>query len=45
MKRSIITITDDGAGIADGDYSMTCIADGAGVHPEYYGLEMVVAKG
>ncbi len=81
MKRSIITITDEGAivaprdlgavrmsigeiasllgvfypttkrhiraieksGIADGDYSMTCIADGAGVHPEFYGLEMLAA--
>ncbi len=81
MKRSIITITDEGAivapvhlhrvrmtigeiaallgayyqtvkrhiraieksGIADGDYRMTCIADGHGVHPEFYGLEMVVA--
>ncbi len=31
------------AGIADGDYSMTCIADGHSVHPEYYGLEMVAA--
>jgi hypothetical protein len=31
------------AGIADGDYRMTCIVDMAGVHPEYYGLEMIVA--
>jgi hypothetical protein len=31
------------AGIADGDYKMTCIVDGANVHPEYYGLEMIAA--
>ncbi len=81
MKRTIITITDEGAivapqnphrvrmtigeiaallglyyqtakrhiraieksGIADGDYRMTCIADGHGIHPEYYGLEMITA--
>ncbi len=81
MKRSIITITDEGAivapahshrvrmtvgeiaallgiyhptakrhiraiekaGIADGDYSMTCIADGETAHPMYYGLEMIAA--
>ncbi len=30
-------------GIADGDYSMTCVADRHGVHPEFYGLEMVAA--
>ena len=40
-KRHIRAI--EKAGIADGDYSMTCIADGHGVHPEYYGLEMVAA--
>ena len=81
MKRSIITITDDGAviapqnpnrvrmtigeiaallgvsyqtakrhiraieksGIADGDYSMTCIAEGTTARPMYYGLEMITA--
>ena len=31
------------AGIADGDYSMTCIADGNGIHPEFHGLEMITA--
>ena len=40
-KRHIRAI--ERAGIADGDYWMTCIADGHGVHPEFYGLEMVVA--
>ncbi len=40
-KRHTRTI--EKSGIADGDYSMTCIADGYGVHPEFYGLEMVVA--
>ncbi len=40
-KRHIRAI--EKAGIADGDYRMTCIADGAGVHPEYYGLEMITA--
>ena len=40
-KRHIRAI--ERAGIADGDYRMTCVADGAGVHPEYYGLEMVAA--
>ncbi len=81
MKRSIITITDDGtivapknprrirmtigeiaallgayyqtakrhiraiekSGIADGDYRMTCIAEGTTAHPMYYGIEMVAA--
>ena len=40
-KRHIRAI--EKAGIAGGDYSMTCIADGHGVHPEYYSLEMVAA--
>ncbi len=40
-KRHIRAI--EKSGIADGDYRMTCIADGHGVHPEFYGLEMVVA--
>ncbi len=81
MKRSIITITDEGAivapiypnrvrmtigevaallglyyptakrhiraiekaGIADGDYSMTCVSEGTTVHPMFYGLAMIVA--
>ena len=40
-KRHIRAI--ERAGIADGDYSMCCVADGHGVHPEFYGLEMVAA--
>ena len=40
-KRHICAI--EKAGIVNGDYSMTCIADGHGVHPEFYGFEMVVA--
>ncbi len=81
MKRSIITITDEGTiiapahlhgvrmtigeitallgvyyptakrhiraiekvGIAQGDYTMCCVADGHGVHPEFYGLDMITA--
>ncbi len=31
------------AGIAQGDYTMCCVADRHGVHPEFYGLGMVVA--
>jgi len=31
------------AGIADGDHKMTCIVDVTGVHPEYFGIEMIVA--
>jgi hypothetical protein len=38
-KRHIRAI--EKSGIADGDYSMTCIAEGMGVHPEFYGLEMI----
>ncbi len=40
-KRHIRTI--EKAGIADGDYSMTCIADGTTAYPIYYGLEMIAA--
>jgi hypothetical protein len=40
-KRHVRAI--ETAGIADGDYKMTCIASGLGVHPEYYGLEMIAA--
>ncbi len=78
MKRSIITITDEGAiivpgrarmtigeiadllgiyyqtakrhiraiekaGIAEGDYKMTCIAEGVTAYPIYYGLDMITA--
>ncbi len=40
-KRHIQAI--EKAGIADGDHSMCCVADRYGVHPEFYGLEMVAA--
>jgi hypothetical protein len=40
-KRHVRAI--ETAGIADGDYTMTCVASGHGVHPEYYGLEMITA--
>jgi hypothetical protein len=40
-KRHVRAI--ETAGIADGDYSMTCIASSHGVRPEYYGLEMITA--
>jgi hypothetical protein len=40
-KRHIRTI--EKSGVAEGDHKMACIVDGNGVHPEYYGLEMVVA--
>jgi len=40
-KRHIRAI--EQAGVAEGDYSMTCMADIHGVHPEYYGLEMITA--
>jgi hypothetical protein len=40
-KRYVRTI--ETAGIADGDYKMTCIASCHGIHPEYYGLEMITA--
>ena len=41
VKRYIRDI--EKAGIADGDYKMTCMVSGMNVHPEYYGLEMIVA--
>ena len=31
------------AGIVQGDYMMCCVADRYGIHPEFYGLDMVVA--
>jgi len=40
-KRHIRAI--EQAGIAEGDCKMTCIADVHGIHPEYFGLEMVSA--
>lgn len=40
-KRHIRAI--EKAGIAEGDYTMSCIADGLKVYPEYYGLEMIIA--
>ncbi len=40
-KRHIRAI--EKAGITDGDYSMTCIADGETARPMYYGLEMIAA--
>ncbi len=40
-KRHIRAI--EKSGIAEGDYRMTCIVDGHGVHPEYYGLAMITA--
>ena len=40
-KRHIRAI--EKAGIAQGDYTMSCIADGRKVYPEYYGLEMIIS--
>lgn len=40
-KRHIRAI--EKAGIAEGDYTMSCIADGQKIYPEYYGLEMIIA--
>ncbi len=40
-KRYIRTI--EKSGIAEGDYTMSCIADGRKVYPEYYGLEMIIS--
>ena len=40
-KRYIRAI--EKAGIAEGDYTMSCIADGRKVYPEYYGLEMIIS--
>lgn len=41
VKRYIRAI--EKAGIAEGDYTMSCIADGLKVYPDYYGLEMIIA--
>ncbi len=40
-KRHIRAI--EKAGIADGDYSMTCVSEGTTARPMYYGLEMITA--
>ncbi len=40
-KRHIRAI--EKAGIAEGDYTMSCIADGLKVYPDYYGLDMIIA--
>ena len=40
-KRHIRAI--EKSGIAEGDYTMSCIADGLKVYPDYYGLEMIIA--
>jgi hypothetical protein len=40
-KREIRSI--EKSGIADGDYSMSCVCDGSKVYPDYYGLEMIIA--
>ena len=40
-KRHIRAI--EKAGIAEGDYTMSCIADELKVYPEYYGLDIVIA--
>ncbi|MDR3056812.1 MAG: hypothetical protein LBU84_01565 [Prevotella sp.] len=40
-KRHIRTI--EKSGIVRGDVSMGCICEGSKVHPEYYGLEMIIA--
>ena len=40
-KRHVRAI--EKAGIGDGDYSMTCVAEGTTAHPMFYGLEMIAA--
>ena len=40
-KRHVRAI--EKAGIADGDYSMTCVAEGTTAYPMYYSLEMIAA--
>lgn len=30
-------------GVARGDYSLSCTAEGSKIYPDYYGLEMVIA--
>jgi hypothetical protein len=38
-KRHIRAI--EKAGIADGDYKMTCVVEGVTAYPIYYGLDMI----
>lgn len=40
-KRHIRSV--EKSGVADGDYSMCCTAEGQKVYPEYYGSDMVIA--
>lgn len=40
-KRHIRAI--EKTGIAEGDYTMSYIADGRKVYPDYYGLDMIIA--
>jgi len=40
-KKNIRTI--EKSGVANGDYSMSCIAEGQNVYPEFYGLEIIIA--
>lgn len=40
-KKHIRTI--EKLNIAGGDCSMGCICEGSEIHPEYYGLDMVIA--
>lgn len=30
-------------GVARGDYSLSCTAEGSKIYPDYYGLEMIIA--
>nr|WP_297169252.1 hypothetical protein [uncultured Dysgonomonas sp.] len=40
-KRHIRAI--EKSGVAGGDYTMSCTADGQKIYPDYYGLKMVLA--
>lgn len=40
-KRNIRSI--EKSGVANGDYSQSCSCDRSQLHPDYYGLEMVMA--
>lgn len=40
-KREVRAI--EKAGIASGDYSGSCTVEGSKIHPDYYGLEMIIA--
>ena len=41
VKRHIRAI--EKSGVTEGDYTMSCIADGRKVYPDYYGLDMIIA--